>query len=78
MSAPARAAYEPDSRLLLFRYNALGLVAGFAAVERKGFLQAMLSRPVVIGLLSGLSRREQDDLLRLLAKAKEHAVEVMP
>ena len=32
----------------------------------------------VVGLLSGLSRREQDDLLRLLAKAKEHAVEVMP
>src|SRR5690349_12283458 len=32
----------------------------------------------VVGLLSGLSRREQDDLLRLLAKAKEHAVEVAP
>src|SRR5512132_2478440 len=32
----------------------------------------------VVGLLSGLSRREQDELLRLLAKAKEHAVEVMP
>src|SRR5207249_9468619 len=32
----------------------------------------------VVGLLSGLSRREQDDLLRLLAKAKEHAVEVTP
>ena len=32
----------------------------------------------VVGLLSGLSRREQDDLLRLLAKAKEHAVEVIP
>ncbi|HUP29658.1 MAG TPA: MarR family transcriptional regulator [Usitatibacter sp.] len=30
----------------------------------------------VVHLLSGLSRREQDDLLRLLAKAKEHAVEV--
>src|SRR5256712_5940436 len=30
----------------------------------------------VVGLLSGLSRREQDELLRLLAKAKEHAVEV--
>ena len=30
----------------------------------------------VIDLLSGLSRREQDDLLRLLAKAKEHAMEV--
>jgi len=32
----------------------------------------------VVGLLSGLSRREQDDLLRLLAKAKVHAVEVTP
>ncbi|HET7672591.1 MAG TPA: MarR family transcriptional regulator [Burkholderiales bacterium] len=30
----------------------------------------------VVDLLSGLSRREQDDLLRLLAKAKVHAVEV--
>jgi len=32
----------------------------------------------VVGLLSGLSRREQDDLLRLLAKVKQHAVEVAP
>ena len=32
----------------------------------------------VVALLSGLSRREQDELLRLLAKAKEHAVEVAP
>jgi DNA-binding MarR family transcriptional regulator len=32
----------------------------------------------VVEMLSGLSRREQDDLLRLLAKAKEHAVEVAP
>src|SRR3954466_2315388 len=31
-----------------------------------------------VGMLSGLSRREQDDLLRLLAKAKEHAMEVAP
>ena len=30
----------------------------------------------VVDMLSGLSRREQDDLLRLLAKAKEHALEV--
>ena len=30
----------------------------------------------VVDMLSGLSRREQDELLRLLAKAKEHAVEV--
>jgi len=32
----------------------------------------------VLGLVSGLSRREQDDLLRLLAKVKQHAVEVAP
>ena len=30
----------------------------------------------LVDLLSGLSRREQDDILRLLAKAKEHALEV--
>ena len=29
----------------------------------------------VVDMLSGLSRREQDDLLRLLAKAKAHAME---
>jgi DNA-binding MarR family transcriptional regulator len=32
----------------------------------------------VVEMLSGLSRREQDELLRLLAKAKQHAVEVAP
>ena len=31
----------------------------------------------VIGLLEGMSRREQDELLRLLAKVKQHAVEVV-
>jgi DNA-binding MarR family transcriptional regulator len=30
----------------------------------------------VVELLAGLTRREQDDLLRLLAKVKQHAVEV--
>ena len=29
----------------------------------------------VVGLLEGLSRREQDELLRLLARVKEHAME---
>jgi DNA-binding MarR family transcriptional regulator len=29
----------------------------------------------IVGLLGGLSRREQDELLRLLAKVKTHAVE---
>ena len=34
-------------------YLALGFVAGFAAIERKGFLQAMLSRPVALGAITG-------------------------
>jgi len=33
----------------------LGLVAGLAAVERKGFLQAMLSRPIALGPIAGLA-----------------------
>ena len=32
----------------------------------------------VVELLAGMSRREQDDLLRLLAKVKQHALEVGP
>src|SRR5690349_8823881 len=32
----------------------------------------------VVEMLSGLSRREQDELLRLLARAKQHALEVAP
>jgi mannose/fructose/N-acetylgalactosamine-specific phosphotransferase system component IIC len=34
-------------------YLVLGLVAGLAAVERKGFLQAMLSRPIALAPLTG-------------------------
>jgi PTS system mannose-specific IIC component len=34
-------------------YLVLGLVAGLAAVERKGFLQAMLSRPIAIAPVAG-------------------------
>jgi PTS system mannose-specific IIC component len=34
-------------------YIILALVAGSAAVERKGFLQAMLSRPIILGPLTG-------------------------
>lgn len=34
-------------------YLAVGLLAGLAAVERKGFLQAMLSRPIAIAPLAG-------------------------
>ncbi len=36
-------------------YLALGLVAGLASVERKGFLQAMLSRPIALATLTGLA-----------------------
>jgi PTS system mannose-specific IIC component len=36
-------------------YLALSLLAGLAAVERKGFLQAMLSRPIALGPLVGLA-----------------------
>jgi len=36
-------------------YLLLALVAGLAAVERKGFLQAMLSRPVALAPLTGLA-----------------------
>ena len=32
----------------------------------------------VVGMLEGMSRREQDELLGLLAKVKQHAVEVTP
>jgi PTS system mannose-specific IIC component len=35
-------------------YLVLGLVAGLAAVERRGFLQAMLSRPIALAPMAGL------------------------
>lgn len=33
----------------------MGILAGLAAVERKGFLQAMLSRPIALGPVMGLA-----------------------
>jgi mannose/fructose/N-acetylgalactosamine-specific phosphotransferase system component IIC len=36
-------------------YLLLGIVAGLAAVERKGFLQAMLSRPIALAPVAGLA-----------------------
>ncbi len=36
-------------------YLVLGIVAGLAAVERKGFLQAMLSRPIALAPVAGLA-----------------------
>ncbi|MFL5301818.1 MAG: PTS sugar transporter subunit IIC, partial [Anaeromyxobacteraceae bacterium] len=36
-------------------YPVLGVVAGLAAIERKGFLQAMLSRPIALAPIAGLA-----------------------
>jgi len=36
-------------------YLVLGIIAGLAAVERKGFLQAMLSRPIALAPAAGLA-----------------------
>jgi DNA-binding MarR family transcriptional regulator len=45
---------------------------------RKGFADmARAHEDWVVELLSGLSKREQDELLKLLAKVKSHAVEVV-
>jgi PTS system mannose-specific IIC component len=40
---------------VLVSYLALAVLAGLAAVERKGFLQAMLSRPIALGPIAGLA-----------------------
>jgi DNA-binding MarR family transcriptional regulator len=45
---------------------------------RRGFAEmARVHEQWVVELLSGLSRRERDELLKLLAKVKSHAVEVV-
>ena len=45
---------------------------------RKSFAEmARAHEGWVVELLAGLSRREQDDLLKLLAKVKQHTVEVL-
>jgi DNA-binding MarR family transcriptional regulator len=49
---------------------------GLTSPGRKAFAEmAGEHEEWVIGLLQGLSRREQDELLRLLARVKEHAME---
>ena len=66
-----------------------GLVERLDAADRRAWLVRLTSsgkknfaemahahEEWVVELLSGLSKREQDELLRLLAKAKSHAVEV--
>jgi DNA-binding MarR family transcriptional regulator len=48
------------------------------AAGKKSFAEmAAAHEEWVVGLLAGLSRREQDDLLRLLAKMKQHTVEAL-
>jgi DNA-binding MarR family transcriptional regulator len=48
------------------------------AAGKKSFAEmAAAHEEWVVGLLAGLSRREQDDLLKLLAKMKQHTVEAL-
>jgi len=47
------------------------------AGERSFAEMARMHEEWVVELLAGLSRREQDDLLKLLAKVKQHTVEVL-
>src|SRR5258708_29087079 len=48
------------------------------AGERTFGAMARAHEEWVVGLLAGLSHREKDELLKLLAKLKQHAVEVAP
>jgi mannose/fructose/N-acetylgalactosamine-specific phosphotransferase system component IIC len=48
-------------------YLVLALVAGLAAVERKGFLQAMLSRPIALAPLAGWALGDLDGGLLVAA-----------
>jgi DNA-binding MarR family transcriptional regulator len=48
------------------------------AGERSFAEMARAHEEWVVELLAGMSRREQDELLKLLAKVKQHAVEVLP
>ena len=60
---------EPDDRrAFLIRLTRTG--------EKSFAEMARAHEQWIVGLLGGLSRREQDDLLKLLAKVKTHAVEV--
>src|SRR6476646_6612004 len=58
-----------DRRAFLIRLTRAG--------ERSFAEMARAPEEWVVELLSGLSRREHDDLLKLLAKLKSHAVEVL-
>jgi len=58
-----------DRRAFLIRLTRAG--------ERSFAEMARAHEEWIVELLSGLSRREHDDLLKLLAKLKSHAVEVL-
>ena len=48
------------------------------AAGKKSFAEmAAAHEEWVVGLLAGLSRREQEDLLKLLAKVKQHTMETL-
>ena len=63
-----RLAEPSDRRAWLIRLTSAG--------EKSFAEMARAHEEWVVGLLAGLPRREQDELLRLLAKVKQHAVEV--
>ena len=65
-----RIAEPADRRAWLIRLTSAG-DKGFAEMARA-------HEEWVVELVAGMSRREQDELLRLLAKMKQHAVEVGP
>ena len=58
-----------DRRAFLIRLTRAG--------ERSFAEMARAHEEWVVELLAGLSRREQEDLLKLLAKVKQHTVEVL-
>ena len=64
-----RLEHDEDRRAFRIRLTRAG--------ERSFAEMARVHEEWVVELLAGLSRREQDDLLRLLAKVKQHTVEVL-
>jgi DNA-binding MarR family transcriptional regulator len=65
-----RIAEPADRRAWLVRLTSAG--------EKSFAEMARAHEEWVVELLAGMSRREQDELLRLLAKVKQHALEVGP
>ena len=64
-----RLEHDEDRRAFRIRLTRAG--------ERSFAEMARVHEEWVVELLAGLSRREQDDLLKLLAKVKQHTVEVL-